>query len=52
VEPLSVRFGADHLMREPVVHLEAAGFTIDEVHRGGRGGIVFRVPAHKFTAGQ
>lgn len=51
-EPLSVRFQADHLMRDPVPYLQAAGFTIDEVHRGGRGGIVFRVLARKPSAGQ
>jgi len=47
VEPLSVRFGADHLTREPVGYLENAGFLIDEVQRSGRGGIVFRVVARK-----
>lgn len=46
-EPLSVLFGADHLLRDPVPYLEAAGFTVDEVHRSGRGGITFRVLAHK-----
>lgn len=46
-EPLTLRFGADHLTRDPVPYLESAGFTVDEVHRGGRGGIVFRVLAHK-----
>lgn len=49
VEPLSVRFGADHLTREPVGYLESAGFVVDEVSRTGRGGIVFRVLAHKPT---
>jgi ubiquinone/menaquinone biosynthesis C-methylase UbiE len=52
VEPLSVRFQADHLMRDPVPYLQVAGFTIDEVHRSGRGGLVFRVLAHKPAAGQ
>ncbi|MGW6376012.1 class I SAM-dependent methyltransferase [Rhodococcus sp. NPDC055112] len=47
VNPLSVRFGADHLTRDPVPYLTAAGFSVDEVHRSGRGGIVFRVLAHK-----
>jgi ubiquinone/menaquinone biosynthesis C-methylase UbiE len=51
-EPLTMRFGADHLMRDPVPYVEAAGFTVDEVHRSGRGGIVFRVLAHKPIAGQ
>ncbi|QBJ98758.1 class I SAM-dependent methyltransferase [Rhodococcus sp. ABRD24] len=47
VEPLSVRFGADHLTRNPVPYLVDAGFEIDQVERTGRGGIVFRVLAHK-----
>ncbi|MCW2655368.1 MAG: hypothetical protein QOE41_4154 [Mycobacterium sp.] len=51
-EPLSVLFQADHLMRNPVPYLKVAGFTIDDVHRGGRGGIVFCVLAHKPTCGQ
>jgi hypothetical protein len=44
---LSIRFGADHLMRDPVPFLEDAGFTLDEVHRSGRGGSAFRVLACK-----
>lgn len=51
-EPLSVRFQADHLMRDPVPYLQVAGFTIDETHRSGRGGIVFRVLAHKSVAAE
>ncbi|UGT53316.1 class I SAM-dependent methyltransferase [Nocardia asteroides] len=47
VEPLSVRFGADHLLRDPVPYLERAGFTIIESRRGGRGGVAFRVLARK-----
>lgn len=47
IEPLTIRFGADHLTRNPVPYLTAAGFTITEVNRGGPGGIVFRVIAHK-----
>lgn len=50
VEPLSIRFGADHLTRDPVPYLVRAGFVVDEVQRGGRGGIVFRVLAHKDRA--
>lgn len=46
-EPVSVRFGADHLTRDPVVYLNQAGFTIDEVHRSGRGGICYRIVARK-----
>ncbi|MFZ2530594.1 MAG: methyltransferase domain-containing protein [Rhodococcus sp. (in: high G+C Gram-positive bacteria)] len=47
VEPLTVRFGADHLTREPVPYLEEAGFVVDEVHRVGTGGVGIRVIAHK-----
>lgn len=50
IEPLSIRFGADHLTRNPVPYLTTAGFTITEVNRGGPGGIVFRVLAHKNDA--
>ncbi len=49
VEPLSVRFGADHLTRDPVPYLMASGFEIEKVERTGRGGIVFRVLARKPT---
>ncbi len=49
LDPISVRFGADHLLRDPLPYLEAAGFTITESYRSGRGGIVFRVLAHKPT---
>ncbi len=41
IEPMSLRFGADHLTRQPVPYLEAAGFTVDEVHRCGPGGTTF-----------
>lgn len=47
IEPLFVRFGADHLTREPVGYLERAGFLVDDVQRSGRGRIVFRVLARK-----
>ncbi|MCA1696099.1 MAG: class I SAM-dependent methyltransferase [Actinobacteria bacterium] len=47
IEPLTTRFLADHLTRDPVPYLKEAGLTVDEVHRGGRGGIMFRVLAHK-----
>lgn len=46
-EPISVRFGADHLLRDPIPYLESAGFVITESRRSGRGGITFRVLAHK-----
>ncbi|MBF6070663.1 methyltransferase domain-containing protein [Nocardia puris] len=47
IEPISVRFGADHLLRDPIPYLEAAGFVISESRRTGRGGVTFRVLAQK-----
>jgi len=41
IEPLSVRFAADHLTREPLEHLRAAGFEIEEQERS-KWGIVER----------
>jgi ubiquinone/menaquinone biosynthesis C-methylase UbiE/predicted ester cyclase len=32
-EPFAHRFGGDHLLREPLDHLEAEGFQVDEVER-------------------
>lgn len=49
VEPISIRFGADHLTRDPVRYLMEAGFVIDEVQRAGFAGIGIRVLAHKPT---
>jgi ubiquinone/menaquinone biosynthesis C-methylase UbiE len=46
LEPLSVRFLADHLTREPLDYLPGTGFEIDEVHRS-KWGIVERLRAHK-----
>jgi ubiquinone/menaquinone biosynthesis C-methylase UbiE len=46
VEPLTVRFVADHLTRDPVAYVQEAGFRIDDVQRS-RAGIVFRVAATK-----
>jgi ubiquinone/menaquinone biosynthesis C-methylase UbiE len=44
IEPLAVRFGGDHLTREPLEHLEAEGFTVEAVKRS-KLGIVERVTA-------
>jgi ubiquinone/menaquinone biosynthesis C-methylase UbiE/predicted ester cyclase len=33
LDPLAHRFGGDHLLREPLDHLAAEGFEIDEVQR-------------------
>ena len=49
IDPLAVRFSADHLTRDPVPYAARAGFQIDQVERS-RAGIVFRVGAHKPTA--
>jgi len=46
IDPLSVRFGADHLVREPLDYLADVGFVIDEFERL-KWGIVERVLAHR-----
>jgi ubiquinone/menaquinone biosynthesis C-methylase UbiE len=46
LEPLAVRFEADHLLREPLDYLPGVGFSIDEVKRS-KWGIVERLRAHK-----
>jgi ubiquinone/menaquinone biosynthesis C-methylase UbiE len=46
IEPLSVRFEADHLTREPLEHLSAVGFEVEELERS-KWGIVERVAARK-----
>jgi ubiquinone/menaquinone biosynthesis C-methylase UbiE len=46
LEPLFVRFMADHLTREPLDYLPGVGFEIDEVQRS-KWGIVERLRAHK-----
>jgi ubiquinone/menaquinone biosynthesis C-methylase UbiE len=46
IEPLSVRFAADHLTREPLEHLQAESFEIDELERS-KLGIVERIAARK-----
>ncbi|MEV7006514.1 class I SAM-dependent methyltransferase [Streptosporangium sp. NPDC051022] len=46
VEPLSVRWDADHLTRDPRPYLEQAGFHIEEVTRSARG-VCFRVLARR-----
>ena len=45
LDPLAVRFAADHLTREPLDYLAAEGFEIDELERS-KWGIVERVSAH------
>jgi len=46
VEPLTIRFQADHLTREPLEHLRAEGMRIGEVYRWAWG-IMERVSARK-----
>jgi len=46
-EPMTIRFLADHLMRDPLPYVAQAGFTIREAEHGGRLGLVFRVHAAK-----
>jgi ubiquinone/menaquinone biosynthesis C-methylase UbiE len=48
LEPLAVRFAADHLTREPLDHLEAVGFRVDTVQRS-KLGIAERFAARKPT---
>ncbi len=46
IEPLAIRFGGDHLTREPLEHLRAEEFTVEEVERS-KLGIVELVRAQK-----
>jgi len=46
LDPLSVRFAADHLVRDPLDYLANVGFEIETVERLKRG-IVERVVARK-----
>jgi hypothetical protein len=46
LEPLAVRFEADHLLRDPLDYLPGVGFQIDEVRRA-KWGIVERLRAQK-----
>ncbi len=46
LDPLSVRFAADHLLREPVTMLHSEGFTIDQLERG-RLGVIERISARR-----
>lgn len=46
LEPLMLRLDADHLLREPLEHVQAQGFAVDELQRT-RLGCVERLAAHK-----
>ncbi len=45
-EPMTSRWLGDHLLREPLAHLEAAGFVVERLLRS-RAGMVERVRARK-----
>jgi ubiquinone/menaquinone biosynthesis C-methylase UbiE len=49
LDPLTVRFEGDHLVREPLEHVRAEGLEIDEFKRS-KWGIVERLAAHKAVA--
>jgi ubiquinone/menaquinone biosynthesis C-methylase UbiE len=49
LDPLAVRFQADHLLREPLEHVKAEGFDLERVERS-KLGIVERVAARKPAA--
>jgi ubiquinone/menaquinone biosynthesis C-methylase UbiE len=46
IEPLAIRFAADHQTREPLQHLQGEGFVIEEQERL-KWGIVERIAARK-----
>jgi ubiquinone/menaquinone biosynthesis C-methylase UbiE len=46
IDPLSVRFAGDHVVREPLEYLRPAGFEIEHLERS-KWGIVERVVARK-----
>jgi ubiquinone/menaquinone biosynthesis C-methylase UbiE len=50
IDPLAVRFGADHLTREPLDYLADVGFQVEDVTRS-KWGIVERVRARKPASG-
>lgn len=49
LDPLTVRFEGDHLIREPLENVRAEGLEIDELKRS-KWGIVERLAAHKAAA--
>jgi len=46
IAPLMLRFEGDHLLREPLEHVEAEGFVVEELLRS-KAGIVERLAARK-----
>jgi ubiquinone/menaquinone biosynthesis C-methylase UbiE len=51
IDPLMVRFQGDHVVREPLEHLQHEGFVVDRVERL-KWGIVERIAARKPTGDQ
>ncbi|MDQ4107062.1 MAG: class I SAM-dependent methyltransferase [Actinomycetota bacterium] len=49
LDPLFVRFEADHLLREPLEHLNAAGFEVERIERS-KLGVVECLSARKPTS--
>lgn len=49
IDPIAVRFSADHLVREPLRHLQAQGFELERLERYGLG-IVERAVARRAAA--
>lgn len=49
LDPLMVRFKADHLLREPLEHVLAEGLSVEELERASLG-IVERLAARRETA--
>jgi ubiquinone/menaquinone biosynthesis C-methylase UbiE len=50
LDPLARRFGGDHLLREPIDHLKAEGFVVEELSRS-KAGYVEVVSARKPRSG-
>lgn len=50
LNPACVRWHADHLLREPLEYIEAAGFTVEQIERH-RWGVVEQAAARKSLAG-
>jgi ubiquinone/menaquinone biosynthesis C-methylase UbiE len=49
LDPITVRLGADHLLREPLDYVETEGLVIEQIERS-RWGIVERLAARKPTS--
>jgi ubiquinone/menaquinone biosynthesis C-methylase UbiE len=49
LDPITVRLQADHLLREPLDHVETEGLVVEQIERS-RWGIVERLAARKPTS--